>query len=69
MDAEAVVREFKSEAEAALAAAVLEANGIHAEVVSAGFGFHTMMAGRSTVIARTGDIARARELLDTSADS
>ncbi|MGH7617734.1 MAG: putative signal transducing protein [Gemmatimonadaceae bacterium] len=70
MSPEAIVREFQSEAEAALAAAALRANGIHVEMRSAGMDFfHTSMAGRTVVVARAEDVARARQLLDTPARS
>jgi hypothetical protein len=66
MSREAIVCEYASEAEATLAAASLRANGIHAEVQAAGMGlFHTSMAGRSLLVARAEDVARARKLLDT----
>jgi len=67
MSAEAVVREFPSEVEAALAAATLKANGIHAVLLSVGTGFHLSFAGRTAVVTHAEDVARARSLLDASA--
>jgi hypothetical protein len=64
MSLRAVVREFGSEAEAAIAAAALRANGIAAETQSAGVGFHTSMAGRTAVVVRESEVDRARALLD-----
>jgi hypothetical protein len=66
--ADTVVREFPSEAEAALAAAVLSANGIHAELRAAKMWYHTTLAGPTTLMARAEDVVRARELLDSSVD-
>jgi hypothetical protein len=61
-----VVREFRSEAEAALAVATLRANGIDAETkpASSSVAFLTSMAGPTVVTAPEGDIDRARALLD-----
>jgi hypothetical protein len=68
MSADAVVREFTNEAEAALAAAVLEANGIRAELRGVRMWYHTTMAGPTAVMVRSEDVAQARHLLDTPAD-
>jgi hypothetical protein len=67
MSADVVVREFTSEVEAALAAATLKANGIHAMLRTVGSGFHTTFAGRTAVVTGAEDLARARSLLDTTA--
>jgi len=66
MSLRAVVREFRSEAEAALAAATLRANGIDADTTASRFGisFTTTMAGPTAVSAPSGEIDRARAVLD-----
>jgi hypothetical protein len=67
MSSVAVVREFSSEVEASLAAAMLKAKGIHTELCPVGSGLS--FAGRTAVIASAEDVARARALLDTSPNS
>lgn len=66
MPQQAMVREFASEAEAALAAATLRAHGIHADTAPAAFGlgWNTTMAGPTTVVVPAHEIDRARALLD-----
>lgn len=63
----AVVREFRSEVEAALAVATLRANGIDADTTKAarfGIGALTSMAGPTAVTAPARDVDRARAVLD-----
>jgi len=62
----AVVREFRSEAEAALAAATLRANGIDADTSASrlGISFTATMAGPTAVTAPSHDVDRARAVLD-----
>jgi hypothetical protein len=66
MSFRSVVREFRSEAEAAIAAATLRANGIDADTTAVGFGmgFHTSMAGPTAVTAPSRDLDRAKAILD-----
>ncbi len=69
MSPEEIVRAYVSEGEASLGAAILGANGSEAATRSAnsGFGFHTTLAGRTSLIVRGEDVARARALLDSPA--
>ena len=62
-----LLRTVESEADAAIATAVLEANGIPAEtrVSAEGFGiYRTTLAGPTDILVRSYDVERARELLD-----
>jgi hypothetical protein len=66
-----VLREFGTELDAQLAAAVLEANGIPARVAAdtAGGALPSIaMIFPVRLLVRAGDEALARELLDTTAD-
>ena len=65
MSDQVVLTEFRSEVEASLAVASLEANGIRAEVrpTGPGMGFHTSLSGRTAVLVRHADVPRARQVL------
>ena len=66
-----VLRQFSTEVEAQLAAAVLEANGIAAQVVAdtAGGALPAIaVIFPVRLLVRAGDAALARELLDTPVD-
>ena len=63
MSDEVVLTEFRSEVEASLAAATLEANGIRAALRPTGPGFHTSLSGRTAVLVDRADVPRAREVL------
>lgn len=70
MSRRTIVREFGSEAEAAVAAATLRANGIDADLRPSGYavGMTGAFGGPTAVVADVFDVDRARELLNTSAD-
>jgi hypothetical protein len=66
----AVLRQFSNEAEANLAASVLEANGVPARVAAdtAGGAFPSLaLVFPIRLLVRRADLALARELLDTEA--
>jgi hypothetical protein len=64
MTSACVIREYPSEPEAAIAAAVLRANGIHAELRSAHGSFGTTLATTTAVVVSAEHVKRAQAVLE-----